>query len=402
MLSSNQRDLVTSCVPLLRAHGQVLTRNFYDRLFAAHPALRNVFNMSHQATGEQQQALAMAVLAYAQNINDPSVLAGALGVIAAKHASMGIRAEHYPLVGTHLLAAIKEVMGEAATRELLDAWAAAYDQLAALLMEAESTLYREAAAAPGGWSGWRPFRVTRLERESATILSIYLQPTDGGPLPPFKPGQFVSVRRIDASGVAQVRQYSLSDAPGRGHLRITVKREDALADAPAGIMSNILHEVTFTDDILELSFPQGDFTADASVSTPIVLLSAGVGITPMLGIAEHVLDTQPDRCVYFHHATRDRHSHAMGSWLRAKATAHSSLRTRVFYEAVTEGDVQGVHYDEEGRMDAELLGRLPELADADYYVCGPRGFMAAQIQALKRVGVDAGRIHSEVFGSALA
>ena len=199
-----------------------------------------------------------------------------------------------------------------------------------------------------------------------------------------------------------MRQYSLSDIPGRSHLRITVKREDALADAPAGIMSNILHDAMSTDDILELSFPQGDFTADTSVSTPIVLLSAGVGITPMLGIAEHVLKMQPDRRVYFYHATRDRQSHAMGSWLRTKAREHSSLQTRIFYEVVTEDDMHGVHYDEEGRMDTELLARLPELADADYYVCGPRGFMAAQIQALKRVGVDAVRIQAEVFGSALA
>jgi nitric oxide dioxygenase len=224
MLSPSQRAIVSACVPALKEHGLTLTRNFYQRLFSAHPALKNVFNMSHQATGEQQQALANAVLAYAEHIDGPEALAPALRVIAAKHASMGIRAEHYPLVGRHLLGAIEEVMGDAATPVVMNAWAAAYDQLASTLIGAEMQLYQEAAAAPGGWSGWRPFRVLRADAESAVIRSIYLQPTDGGELPPFKAGQFISVRRVDDAGLAQVRQYSLSDAPGRGHLRISVKR----------------------------------------------------------------------------------------------------------------------------------------------------------------------------------
>lgn len=401
MLSADQRAIVSACVPALKEHGLTLTSNFYKRLFGAHPALKNIFNMSHQATGEQQQALANAVLAYAEHIEAPGALAPALRVIAAKHASMGIRAEHYPLVGTHLLGAIGEVMGDAATPALMDAWAAAYDQLASILISAEAGLYQEAAAAPGGWSGWRPFRVVRADAESTVIRSIYLQPTDGGDLPPFMAGQFISVRRVDDAGLAQVRQYSLSDAPGRGYLRISVKREDQLGDAPAGVMSNILHIGTGVDDILELSFPQGDFTADTMVDTPLVLLSAGVGITPMLGIAEQVLEAQPERLVFFYHATRDRKSHAMADWLRAMNERHPSLHARVFYETVGADDVEGVHYHEHGRMDAGVLASAPELAEADFYVCGPRGFMAAQIDSLYHAGVESGRIHAEVFGAAL-
>jgi nitric oxide dioxygenase len=166
-------------------------------------------------------------------------------------------------------------------------------------------------------------------------------------------------------------------------------------------MSNILHVGTRVDDILEVSFPQGDFTADTMVDTPVVLLSAGVGITPMLGIVEQVLDAQPERVVFFYHATRDRTTHAMGDWLRAMTDKHASLHARVFYETVSPEDVQGLHYHEQGRMDAGMVAGAPGLAEADFYVCGPRGFMSAQIDALYRAGVDSGRIHAEVFGAAL-
>lgn len=402
MVTPSQRALVIACVPALRAHGVTLTTRFYARLFTAHPALRHIFNMSNQAKGEQQKALAMAVLAYAENIEHPEVLAPVLGIIAPKHASMGIRAEHYPLVGAQLLAAIEEVMGEAATAEVLDAWAAAYEQLAALLIQAETDLYLKAAQAHGGWSGWRPFKVTRVVAESSTIRSLYLEPTDEGALPAFLAGQFVTVRSIDANGLAQLRQYSLSNAPGHGHFRITVKREDALGAMPGGVVSNLLHHAVSEGDVLELSYPQGDFTAATDSSVPLVLLSAGVGITPMLGIVEHILGSQPERPIYFFHATRDRQSHVMGTWLRDKATRHASLEAKVYYEAVTDEDVIGLHHDEMGRMDIAAWVQRSGPANAEFYVCGPRGFMAAQIQALKDIGIEQGRIHAEVFGATLA
>jgi nitric oxide dioxygenase len=402
MLTHAQRDIVKSCAPTLRTYGLALTKNFYARMFQANPELKHLFNMSHQATGEQQQALALAVLGYAENIDNTAVLAPVLKVVTAKHVSIGIRAEHYPIVGRHLLAAIADVMGDAATPEVLEAWAAAYGQLADTLIEAEQSLYVQAATAEGGWSGWRPFKVESVVRESSEIASFYLKPTDGGALPPFQPGQFVSVRTVDDAGMAHIRQYSLSDAPHRDHLRLTVKRQDAGNDAPAGIVSTALHLDVSEGDVIELSFPQGHFVVDQEKDTPLVLLSGGVGITPMLGILGHVAKEQPERSIHFAHATRNRNVHAMNDWLRHMAARHDKLVVEIYYEEVSTADVAGHHYDKQGRIDAAQIAAQDHLANADYYICGPRGFMTAQIDSLKRVGVPESRIHAEFFGAALA
>lgn len=401
MLTQAQRDIVKSCAPALRTHGLALTKNFYARMFQANPELKHLFNMSHQATGEQQQALALAVLGYAENIDNTAVLAPVLNVVTAKHASIGIRAEHYPIVGRHLLAAIADVMGNAATAEVLEAWAAAYGQLADALIEAEQALYMQAATAEGGWSGWRPFKVDNVVRESSEIASFYLKPTDDGALPPFQPGQFVSVRTMDDAGMTHIRQYSLSDAPHRDHLRLTVKRQDAGNDAPAGIVSTALHLDVSEGDVIELSFPQGHFVVDQDKDTPLVLLSGGVGITPMLGILGHVTKEQPERSIHFAHAARNRDVHAMNDWLRNMAERHQRLDVEIYYEEVGATDVEGRHYDKQGRIDAARIAAQDHLANADYYICGPRGFMAAQIDSLKRVGVPDSRIHAEFFGAAL-
>ena len=213
---------------MLKTHGVALTRHFYARMFEHNPELKHIFNQGHQAGGEQQQALAGAVAAYAEQIDDPSVLAPVVTRIVHKHVSLGVRPEHYPIVGKHLLASIREVLGEAATDELVDASAAAYGQLADLLIAEEARLYADSAAKPGGWTGWRAFRVARREAESSEITSFYLEPADGGQVPGYQPGQYVSVRLyVPELGLMQPRQYSLSDAPGQGRLRISVKRRPA-------------------------------------------------------------------------------------------------------------------------------------------------------------------------------
>jgi nitric oxide dioxygenase len=401
MLTEKQRDIVKSCVPALKAHGLALTKNFYSRMFEANPELKHLFNMSHQATGEQQQALALAVLGYAEHIDDTAVLTPVIKVVTAKHVSIGIRAEHYPIVGRHLLAAMADVMGSAATDEVLEAWAAAYGQLANALVKAEQAMYLRAAATEGGWSGWRPFRVARMARESSEIVSFYLQPTDAGWLPPFQPGQFVSVRIVDSQGMAHIRQYSLSDAPHHDYLRLTIKRQDAGSSTPAGQVSMALHRDISEGVVIELSFPQGHFVVDQEQNTPLVLLSGGVGITPMLGMLGHIARQQPERSIHFAHAARRREVHAMNDWLRTMAARHPALHLEIYYEEVGQADILGVHYDQQGRMDAGKIASQEHLAGADYYLCGPRGFIAAQMASLKQVGIPDDRIHAEFFGASL-
>ncbi|KAG1245356.1 hypothetical protein G6F65_021275 [Rhizopus arrhizus] len=145
MLSPQIRALVKATAPVLKTHGVALTRHFYARMFDHNPELKHVFNQAHQAGGQQQLALAGAVTAYAEHIDDPSVLMPVVTRIVHKHVSLGIRPEHYAIVGKHLLASIREVLGEAATDELVDAWGAAYGQLADLLIAEEARLYAESA-----------------------------------------------------------------------------------------------------------------------------------------------------------------------------------------------------------------------------------------------------------------
>ena len=401
MLSAPIRQLVKTTAPILKQHGVLLTSHFYQRMFQHNPELKNIFNQGHQHAGQQQQALAMAVAAYAEHIDAPEVLLPVLERIAHKHTSLGIRAEHYPIVGKHLLASIREVLGEeAAPDSLLDAWAAAYQQLADLLINLENSLYQRAATQPGGWSGWRPFRVLKKQVESTEITSFYLQAADGGALPDFQPGQYVSVQRfIPEWGLSQPRQYSLSDAPGKDWLRISVKREEARGEAPAGKVSGQLHATLAEGDILQVSPPFGDFVLHQERETPVVLISAGVGQTPLLSMLKHLLASDNQRPIRYLHAARHGGVHAMKEEVRQLASQHQQLQHTVFYEAPQAADQAGLDFHHAGRIDAKAIAGHALQHDADYYLCGPVAFMQQQQQLLRHAGVDAARIHMEVFGS---
>src|SRR5437764_6222570 len=185
MISEASRPYIDASVPVLREHGLTITKLFYTNMFAAHPELTRIFNMGNQASGAQQQSLASAVFAYAANIGNPAALGPVVQRIVHKHVSVGIRAEHYPIVGHHLLGAIAATLGDAATPALLDAWKEAYTSLATLLIKAEAELYSTAGIEPGET---RPMRVLDVVRESANVLSIRMVPMDDMPLPAFKPG----------------------------------------------------------------------------------------------------------------------------------------------------------------------------------------------------------------------
>lgn len=400
MLDTNTKELVKATAPVLQEHGVALTRHFYARMFEHNPELREIFNQGHQRSGTQQQALAMAVAAYAANIDNPGVLMPVLERIAAKHVSLGIRKEHYAIVGKHLLASIGEVLGEAATPALIAAWAAAYGQLADILTGMEQASYDEAAQREGGWTGWRTFRVHRKQAESEEITSFELRPADGGAVPRYRPGQYVSVRVvIPELGYRQPRQYSLSGAPGQGHLRISVKREVAATDSPAGMVSNHLHAHVSEGDVIEVAPPAGDFFLHEDRQTPVVLLSAGVGITPMMAMLEHLHDTAPARTVRFVHAARHAGVQAFANRFRSLVAGLADGCTWVVHEEARLTDAS-TRPNQLGRLDVSSLtehGLLP--ADADYYLCGPQGFMAAQLQALRVLGVPEDRVHAEAFGT---
>ncbi|MFC0254116.1 globin domain-containing protein [Massilia consociata] len=388
MISTASRPYIDASVPVLREHGLAITTTFYRSMLDAHPELKNLFNMGNQASGAQQQSLASAVFAYAANIGNAAALGPVVSRIVHKHASVGIRADHYPIVGHHLLAAIKTVLGDAATEPLLKAWEEAYTSLARLLIDAEAKMYEEAGVQPGET---RAMRVTEVVRESDNVISIRLIPLDGGPLPPFRAGQYVSVALAFVDGRRQLRQYSLSDANGKGSMRISVKREDGKSPLPAGEVSTWLHNNVNVDDILQVSHPFGDFLPDTESDAPVVLLSAGIGITPMIAALNRIAQVNPERRVIFAHAARDAAHYAHQADIAAAKACMPHLHLVTFYE---NGDAQDAL---PGRMDLARLPSWPR-GETDVYLCGPLPFMQAQWNALLAAGVPRERLHREVFG----
>lgn len=396
MLDAQTIAIIKSTVPVLEVHGQTITKTFYQTMFKNHPELLNVFNHANQRQGKQPTALANAVYAAAAHIDRLEEILPVVRGIAQKHRALGIQPEHYPIVGENLLAAIKTVLGDAATEEILDAWAKAYGVIADVFISVEAEMYREAAEKKGGWRGFRHFVVDRKVKESDVITSFYLKPQDGQAIASYEPGQYLTVRvKPEGQEFTHLRHYSLSTAPGQPYYRISVKREDAVEGRPAGVVSTYLHTRIGEGDVLELSAPAGDFTLDPSSNLPLVLLSGGVGLTPMMSMLETVLQSGAQREIVYIHAARSGKFHAMKEQVAELAQAHDNLRTYTVYETPEAGESS----DKTGYIDLAWLKSVAA-ADSDFYFCGPVPFMKAVRRALKEWGVPDERIHFEFFGPA--
>lgn len=397
MLDEKTIAIVKSTAPVLAEHGETLTKHFYKRMFSHNPEVAPFFNPAHQTAGKQQRALAGAITAYAANIDNLEVLGGAVELIAQKHASLMIKPEHYPIVGENLLASIREVLGEAATDEVINAWAAAYGFLADILIGREKQIYDENAKKPGGWEGFKSFRVSRKEKESSNITSFYLVAADGATLPAFKPGQYITVRVKTPDGQTTMRNYSLSDKPGQPHFRISVKRElPPEANTPAGYVSNMLHDAIEAGDTIEIAPPCGEFFLDVTEKheRPLVLLAAGVGITPIMSILLSALEAFPKREIIFIHAALNESVQAFGNAVNALAQQHSNLRT---YHRYSDAG-QRTGNASTGLVTAEYIEGLLPSRDADYYFCGPQPFMVSIYHDLIKWGIPASQVHFEFFG----
>lgn len=390
MLSTTARPLIEATVPVLLANGEAITRHFYGRMFGAHPELKNLFNLGNQATGDQAQALAGAVYAFAAHMDKPAVIGPVLDRIAHKHVSLGITPAQYTIVGRHLLSAIGEVLGDAVTADIAAAWDEVYWLMATELVAREARLYQERDWQAG--QDWPQLEVVARDVASADTVAITLKPADGSPLPAFVPGQYLSVAiPVPEAGLTQVRQYSLSDAPCDDTWRITVKRVAAGDATPAGVVSNRLHDAIRVGDTLRAGPPAGDFQLRDG-DHPVVLISAGVGITPMVSMLRHLALTRPARPVVFAHATQDISRYAHQHEVETSLANLDEGRYHLWLEAPAAHDTHALP----GRMDLGRIEALP--ADGDFYLCGPLPFMQTQRRWLLGAGIPRERIHYEVFG----
>lgn len=401
MLNENTISIIKSTVPVLEKHGVDITKRFYQLLFTNHPELLNVFNHANQVKGRQQAALANAVYAAAAHIDNLEAILPVVKQIGQKHRSLGIQPEAYPIVGENLLAAIKDVLGDAATDEILKAWEEAYGVIADAFISVEAEMYQQAESQHGGWDDFRAFTIERKVEESDVITSFYLVPQDGKAIASYLPGQYVTVKiNIPGENHTHLRQYSLSDSPNKPYYRISVKREDALADHPAGKVSIYLHESMQPGDILLLSAPAGDFTLNQESKRPVAFISGGVGLTPLMSMLHTVLETEPERSASFIHATQNEQVHAMKEHVLGLANKHEQLSVFTCYEKPLNKDQAVNRYDKEGFIDAEWLKSILPAEEADIYLCGPISFMRAMYAALKANNVSPDHIHFEFFGPA--
>ncbi|KMO33785.1 dihydropteridine reductase [Methylobacterium tarhaniae] len=391
--------LVKATVPALEVHGLAITRRMYERLFQD-PAIRDLFNQSHHGeTGSQPKALANAVLAYARNIDNLGALTGAVERIAQKHATLAILPAHYHSVAEALLGAIRDVLGAAATPEICAAWGEAYWFLADILIDREAAIYRDHETQPGGWTGWRDFRIESVTRESETIRSFVLVPVDGGRVLRHQPGQYLGIRfDLPGRGVLK-RNYSVSCAPDDRAYRITVKREGA-PGLPPGLVSSWLHDEAAPGTVLQAAAPAGDFVLDRASSAPVVLVSGGVGLTPMMSMLETIRAESPERPTWYVHGALNGRVHAMAEHARRLAAGSDAIRLHTVYEAPLAGDRPGADYDAAGRITPDWLAAHTPAAEATYYLCGPKPFLASLVHGLARLGVPAERIRYEFFGPA--
>lgn len=401
MLSPKTIEIIKSTVPVLEVHGTAITKRFYQMLFTKHPELLNIFNHANQKQGRQQHALANAVYAAAKHIDQLETILPVVKQIGHKHRSLGILPEHYPIVGENLLAAIKDVLGDAATDEILQAWAEAYGVIADAFISVEAEMYEKAERQQGGWAGFRAFRVAKKEQESDVITSFYLVPQDGNAIAAYEPGQYVSVKmEIPGEKNVHIRQYSLSDSPGKPYYRISVKRVDEEEGRPAGKVSNYLHEQIQADDVLWLSAPAGDFVLDSEETRPIVFLSGGVGQTPLISMLQTVVERQPNRPATFIHAAQNSQVHALRMQVEELADKHRQLSVYWCYSQPTERDIERKAYHKAGHIELPWLKEMLATPNASFYVCGPVDFMRAMNVLLKQCGVADSDIHVEFFGPA--
>ena len=251
----------------------------------------------------------------------------------------------------------------------------------------------KAAGPRPAWPGFRPLRVADKIRESDNVTSLRLEPGDGRSLSPGLPGQFVVVRlRPGADAPPQLRSYSLSDKPSEDHYRISVKRN------AGGLAGAYIADGVRPGDTIELAAPRGGFTLQPG-DGPVVLLSAGIGATPVLAMLHALAAANSPRQVWWLHSARDRKEHAFAEEVRAALKGLPGAHSHIRYSAPGPGDRPGVDFDAAGRFGVPVFTTLGVPQDADFYMCGPAAFMTDMSAGLAGLGIAGNRIHTELFGA---
>ncbi len=392
LLSPESTAVIEVTAAVVGEHAVEITTRFYSTMFDAHPELLRLFNKGSQASGEQQRALATAVVAYAVHLTDPGApsFQPVLDRIAHKHLSLGVRPDQYSIVGRYLLAAVADVLGDAVTPAVARAWDEVYWLFASQLIAQEARLYRDYGVDPE--HPWHRYRVVERIEEAVDVISLVLGPADGLPVPPHRPGQYVSVAVDLPDGSRQPRQYTVSTAPRDATLQITVRRVRGIDGHPDGEVSTFLHTGVQVGDELDVTTPCGDVVVEDG-NGPLLLISAGVGITPVAAMLDDIAMRTPQRQVLLAHADRSAAHHALHGATTTAGATMPGFTSLNWYEHVAASDPDRT--TQAGLMDLRDV-TIPE--HAHVFMCGPLPFMRGVRRTLIARGVRPGDIDYEVFG----
>jgi|EP00927_Polykrikos_kofoidii_P050705 nitric oxide dioxygenase len=364
-------EIVKATAPVVAPECRAIVEDFYPRMFSKCPVTKSFFNPANQFADPPQQriALANAIVAYASNIEDLTPLLPAVELIAHKHCGLSVQPQHYDIVHENLMESISHVLGsKVVTEEIGGAWSEAVLSLAKILYSREEELYKMAESRQGGWRGVKDFKLANKRSVSNSCVEFTFDPVDGaGPID-FHTGQFLTLH-LKLEG-ATPRHYTVTNKPGEPFLQCCVKK------AEKGFVSNALHAME-VGELVGLCAPFGIFGLKEN---PAVLVSAGIGITPMRGFVA----TAPEKVRLALHVDKNEAAHPFKDEF-ANVSTH-------------------VHYTEDdGRPNPQILVEdvlQPHLSDCDFYLCGPPGFVGAMRSALKQAGAKA--VYMDVFGPALA
>lgn len=357
--------IIQATAPAVAPKVPQIVDDFYDRMFKENPEAKQFFNPANQFKDPplQRQALANAIVAYAGNIENLGALTGAVEIIAHKHCALNILPEHYPIVHKNLMASIGQVLGDVVTPEIGDGWSQAVLFLAKVLWEKEEELYKMAEARRGGWRGKKNFKVSHIRQVSARCKEFTFEAVEGnGPID-FTPGQFLTVH-LGIDG-ATPRHYTVTSAPGQSHLKCCIKEVDK------GFVSSAMHSLQI-GTVVGLSPPFGAFGLH---DKPAVLISAGIGITPM----KCFLESAPDQILFALHVDRDAAEHPWKADFDGVNDEKNEAKTECWYTC------------EKGRPAPEQLveGILkPYIKDCDFYLCASPDMQLALQKALKEAGAE--------------
>ena len=385
MASPKTLEIVKATVPVLEEHGTAITTVFYKNMFNQHPELLDIFNETNQKLGRQQTALAMTVLAAVKHLDKLAVLLPQVTQISHKHRALQILPEHYPIVGHHLIGAIKEVLGEAANDDIIDAWTEAYDEIADVFIQLEKTMYEQEM-----WEGFAPFKITKKVEAATDIAAFTVVPAnddiDLSKLS-LSAGQYITVKADpEDSDHLALRHYSLYSATSDKGIQFAVRRDNR--NEHYGLVSNHLHDHLDVGDTILLSAPAGDFELNQDLiqqnDIPLVLVSAGVGVTPILSMLEAQVTANPKRPIVWVYACQNKEHHAFDSKVNELLAATDNVEKHIFY------------FESGQILDEAWLANLPK--PADIYVCGSMMFMESIIDGLMALDHGVDSVHYEPFG----